>query len=320
MGYTTDFEGRVTIEPPLNPHEVAYLRHFNQTRRMRRHNGPYYLGTGFHGQDHQPDIIDYNSPDPTQPGLWCNWTPTDDGTGIEWDGGEKFYNSVEWMQYLINTFLRPGADLQRELAKPNIGRCYPTEFAHFTFDHIVNGRIEAQGEDGDDVWALVVDDNRAARAEAGREPATTATTYLVVTQQLYGHPDDHQTVYGTPPVPTFTTRDQANRAGTAHLGHDDFNIATLIDGRLAAFGHGDGDFTPAEFPDLVEVAEQLGLELHDPHRAAFLAALDAFGQACEKYGAIPASATKYDEHGKAVDAAFMAVVDAYDQAQQAGKD
>jgi hypothetical protein len=30
---------------------------------------------------------------------------------------------------------------------------------HFTFDHVVNGTIDAQGDDPDDRWQLVVVDN-----------------------------------------------------------------------------------------------------------------------------------------------------------------
>lgn len=42
-----------------------------------------------------------------QPGLWCQWIPTDDGTAIVWDEGEKFYNYKEWIEYLIQHFLAP---------------------------------------------------------------------------------------------------------------------------------------------------------------------------------------------------------------------
>lgn len=159
MGYTTDFDGSVSVMPPLNPHEIAYLRKFAESRRMHRNNGPYYIGTGAFGQDREPDIIDYNEPPPPQPGLWCQWVPTDDGTAIIWDGGEKFYEADEWMRYIIDTFLRPGAALAEDLARPIPGRVYPDELIHFTFDHVLNGTIYAQGEDCDDRWRLVVTDN-----------------------------------------------------------------------------------------------------------------------------------------------------------------
>ena len=42
-----------------------------------------------------------------QPGLWCGWRPNEDGTVIEHDGGEKFYDYTEWIQYLVHHFLEP---------------------------------------------------------------------------------------------------------------------------------------------------------------------------------------------------------------------
>lgn len=153
MGYTTEFEGRIEITPPLNAEEIEYLKKFNQSRRMHRTNGPYFAEPGDDfGQDHLPDIVNYNRPDPSQPGLWCGWEPTEDGTAIVWDGGEKFYHSVEWMQYLIEHFLKPAC-----LAK------LPLPFLQA--NHVLNGRIDAQGEEDGDRWTLVVQDNKVTVAE-----------------------------------------------------------------------------------------------------------------------------------------------------------
>lgn len=156
MGYTTDFDGSIAIEPPLNEAEITYLRRFADTRRMLRAKGPYYTGTGVAGQDNEADITAYNSPPDGQPGLWCKWISNSDGTALVWDGREKFYDAAEWMSYLLDTFLRPGAALQMELADRVPGRVYPPAFDAFTFDHHLSGRIEAQGEDPDDRWGLVV--------------------------------------------------------------------------------------------------------------------------------------------------------------------
>jgi hypothetical protein len=149
MGYTTDFWGAVEISPPLNPAEVAYINGFSSTRRMNRRKGPYYVNPGSDGfgQDGESDIIDFNSPPPGQPGLWCQWEVSEDGKRIEWDGGEKFYSAKEWMAYIIDHFLKPGAIAKRELP-------------FLQANHTVNGVIDAQGEDSDDRWRLVVEDNR----------------------------------------------------------------------------------------------------------------------------------------------------------------
>lgn len=157
MGYTTDFEGRIEIIPPLNAEEITFLREFNGTRRMHWKQGPYYIHKvegeiKDFGQawDH-PDVIDNNREATGQPGLWCQWKPTEDGTAIEWDGGEKFYHSVEWMQYLIDHFI--GASPR---ARPAL---------QFLRSHVLNGEIEAQGEDRNDRWKLVVKNNVASKIE-----------------------------------------------------------------------------------------------------------------------------------------------------------
>lgn len=153
MGYTTDFSGQVKVDPPLNAEEITFLTKFNKTRRMDRTHGPYFVdGSGFHGQDHDNDIVDFNRPPKGQPGLWCQWTPTEDGTAIEWDGGEKFYESAEWMKYLIEHFLKPDALAKNQLP--------------FLQGHTCNGEIEAVGEDPDDRWKLVVINNRVSVADA----------------------------------------------------------------------------------------------------------------------------------------------------------
>ncbi|MFJ8677316.1 hypothetical protein [Streptomyces sp. NPDC093589] len=153
LGYTTDFTGTVTVAPPLNADEIAYLRKFADTRRMARERGPYFVdGTGPLGQGNDPDVVDGNRPPAGQPGLWCEWVPTDDGAGIEWSGTEKFYDADAWMRYVIDHFLRPGAHAQ---GQPG--------FERFTFDHTVDGEIEAQGEYPDDQWTLYVTNNTVTR-------------------------------------------------------------------------------------------------------------------------------------------------------------
>lgn len=158
MGYTTEFEGSIAVEPPLSAEEISYLTKFNDTRRMRRKNGPYCVeGSGFsYGVD--SDVIDHNNPPEGQPGLWCQWRPTEDGKDIIWDGGEKFYDSPEWMQYIIDHFI--GVD-------PIAKKVDPENFA-FLQGHVCNGQIEAQGEYSDDRWLLIVENNKVKVAKSKR--------------------------------------------------------------------------------------------------------------------------------------------------------
>ena len=77
-----------------------------------------------------------------QPGLWCQWiveqNPIHEPDVIEhvlsWDGNEKFYYYVEWLQYLIDHFFSK-------------------------WDVKLNGEIEWIGEDPDDFGKIIVSDN-----------------------------------------------------------------------------------------------------------------------------------------------------------------
>jgi hypothetical protein len=156
MGYTTEFTGSFAIDRPLSPEHAAYLRQFSGTRRMKRVSdkteafpdpvrhavgmpvgidGGYFVGgSGWAGQGQDSSIVDYNRPPSGQPGLWCKWEPNEDGTAIEWNGHEKFYEWEAWLRYLVEHFLRP-------------------------WGYTLNGEVEWEGEDQGDVGKIVVTDN-----------------------------------------------------------------------------------------------------------------------------------------------------------------
>ena len=148
MGYTTDFSGKFELNKELSPKMKQYLTLFNETRRMKRNTdevfgvqGEFYVfGGGDFGQANEPNIIDFNEPPTTQPSLWNQWTPTQDGMGIEWDNGEKFYNYTEWLVYLINKILAPNG-------------------------YILNGVVQWQGEENGDVGEIFVENNRVFTQE-----------------------------------------------------------------------------------------------------------------------------------------------------------
>lgn len=41
------------------------------------------------------------------PTFYCQWVPTEDRNGLEWDKAEKFYFGKEWLEYLIARFIEP---------------------------------------------------------------------------------------------------------------------------------------------------------------------------------------------------------------------
>lgn len=148
MGYTTDFNGQFNLNKQLSPKMQQYLKLFNETRRMKRSTdeafgvqGEFFVfGGGDFGQDHEPNIIDFNQQPSTQPSLWCQWTPTEDGMGIEWDGGEKFYSYTEWLVYLIHKVLAPNG-------------------------YVLNGVVEWDGEERGDIGEIIVENNRVYTQE-----------------------------------------------------------------------------------------------------------------------------------------------------------
>lgn len=136
--------------------------------------GGYFVGAaGFCGQETEPknerfahesspvglDVIDSNNPPAGQPGLWCQWVPDDsdsDSDGdpdpcvIKHDGGEKFYDYVEWLEYLIAHFLKP-------------------------WGYTLNGVVRWEGDRNADRGAIVAEGNavRAVREKPSRLPKET---------------------------------------------------------------------------------------------------------------------------------------------------
>lgn len=150
MGYNTTFKGHIEVNPPLNEKEIDYLTKFSNSRRMKRDNGPYFVdGSNGAEQYYDNDIIDVNNPPEGQPGLWCQWVPSTDGSHLKWNGVENFYNSVQWMEYLIAHFIGDNPIAKKKSA-PDFD---------FLEGHTLNGEIKAKGEETNDRWTLYVIEN-----------------------------------------------------------------------------------------------------------------------------------------------------------------
>jgi hypothetical protein len=156
MGYSTDFEGQFNLDKPLTVPQFNYLRAFSETRHMRRDNDqlmnrtdtlrakvglPLGVEGEFYVVDDEYAVLDGNQEPATQPGLWCKWVPTEDGEGIEWSGAEKFYDYVEWLEYIIKNFLKP-------------------------WGLTLNGEVTWEGEDNKDIGKIIVKDNRVTTKKA----------------------------------------------------------------------------------------------------------------------------------------------------------
>lgn len=137
MGYTTDFNGEFNLDRPLHPKMREFLEKFSRARHMKRDvNEERYGKEGeFYVEDDETEgIIEFNQPPSTQPGLWCQWEPNEEGDGIRWDGGEKFYKYIEWIEYIVKKILAPN-------------------------NYILNGEVLWQGEDMQDRGKIFIKDN-----------------------------------------------------------------------------------------------------------------------------------------------------------------
>jgi hypothetical protein len=110
------------------------------------HQGEFFAkDDGDFGQGDDGTVLDHNCPPGQvgfaqgrvakgQPGLWCQWGVNEDGDVLQWDGGEKFYNYIEWLEYLIKNFFIP-------------------------WGRKLNGEIYWYGEDRDDCGKIKVRNN-----------------------------------------------------------------------------------------------------------------------------------------------------------------
>lgn len=182
MGYSTDFFGSLQLSRPATEQEIEFINQLSGTRRMKRNttklfelydgkfgnpnaktreeiygnDGEYYVG----GNENDGSVIDNNTPPgqyewgskfrnendslitlgKCQPGLWCQWILVDEGTELEWDGGEKFYHYTDWLMYLIKHFFQP-------------------------WGITLNGEIEWQGEEREDMGKIVVTNNEVRESQ-----------------------------------------------------------------------------------------------------------------------------------------------------------
>jgi hypothetical protein len=179
MGYTTTFTGKFELDRPLYDFQVLYLLEFARTRRVKRNEtmlaaipdslrdavglplgeeGCYFINESH--PEAEASIIDENRPPKGQPGLYCQWQPTFDGRGIEWNGYEKFYKYVEWLQYLIvNCIDRWGYEL--------------------------NGTVTWQGETESDIGKIIVVKNQIVQPQDAEAKLKTITSPVIVPENIW---------------------------------------------------------------------------------------------------------------------------------------
>lgn len=90
MGYTTKFSGRFYINSILSPEKVnsAAEEAIRWLHETRHEDGP---------------------------SLYCQWELSDDGRGIEWDEGEKFYEYMAWLEIVAQRLRIEGYTLHGQV-------------------------------------------------------------------------------------------------------------------------------------------------------------------------------------------------------------
>lgn len=157
MGYTTEFYGTFTLDRALDDETFDFLMKLATTRRMKRNEEMlktmYGKDYGIEGEffveeetfkDSDQTIINHNTPPSTQPGLWCQWIPSEDRKSIHWDGNEKFYEAERWIEYIVDRVLAPKG-------------------------YQLNGIVAARGEQYGDLWVIQIDDNEVTVQEDWHE-------------------------------------------------------------------------------------------------------------------------------------------------------
>lgn len=155
MGYNTDFDGEIKINPAL-PKDIAnYIRDFSRVKHIKRDpevvpslNDGKGLSYCFNGNP-GPDGCYYIGKDESLGtgeeeldglSLWCDFTVSQDGSEIMWNQSSRTIKALEWISFLINHFIAP-------------------------FGHVCNGTIECCGDNFDDKWEICVENNEVTRNE-----------------------------------------------------------------------------------------------------------------------------------------------------------
>lgn len=146
MGYTTDFEGCFTISPALTEEHQTYLEKFAETRHECC---PMYSVEDDELTEKVGLSLDENG---DFPDIWCQWIPARSDR-LAWDGGEKFYNYVEWLEFLI---------------------------AHFfnRWGYTLSGSVTWQGEEHGDIGTILIEDGNEVKVLQVGESVTPIPTLV----------------------------------------------------------------------------------------------------------------------------------------------
>ena len=181
MGYTIDYIGKFNLNKPLTEEHAKFLKDFAATRHYHRawkpeeEKGKWFvdpeckLEPDFYNDEEYKKVlyakpydhekrkayelekwgcISCNDVNPGMPSFYCQWVPTEDMMGIEWDGGEKFYEAKKWIEFIIENYLKPwGYVLNGQIEYRYGAKEYPSEFGYLIVkDNIVEVAADEESE------------------------------------------------------------------------------------------------------------------------------------------------------------------------------
>lgn len=167
MSYTYDLFGKLSISPPLNADQVAYIQEFSGSYRHKFApkwqswpnplreavglpvgiEGEYISSAMGTGADFIDNCMEVDTDTPNkQPSFQCCWTTTAKGTALHWNKLGRTFAPTQWLEYMIEHFFKP-------------------------WGVTLNGKVECHGEDKRDRTLIVVNNNcvRRARKEEWQE-------------------------------------------------------------------------------------------------------------------------------------------------------
>lgn len=176
MGYDTNFDGSIDIQPALSKELTDYIRQFSNIRHFKRdiskihelngglglsfclNGNPGEDGCFYIGNDLKTDLVSVSN-DEVLDGLsyWCDFTVKPDGTKILWTQAGKTRCGLEWVTFMINHLIAP-------------------------FGHVCNGKFECQGDNFDDKWEICVENNEVTRNDLAADVqlcVTGRSVYLI---------------------------------------------------------------------------------------------------------------------------------------------
>ena len=183
MSYNTRFNGCLKFNKPVVSELKEYINKFSEIRHIKLKTDeiklcfPNWKQDSFNGNLGEEGMFfinsstwgtaameDYNVPPRNCPSLYCQWI-INDYNELEWDGGEGFYEYVDWLKFLIKYFFNPNG-------------------------YILNGTIYYSGDDTTDNGRVVVTDNNVVVFENNEDEYILIHTYNRYINDIRKFPDE----------------------------------------------------------------------------------------------------------------------------------